>query len=379
MHRSSVYWVRNSNTGGSGGTPGSTNTDWYRIIGIETDQATITGSGLGGNEIGIPDDGIAHAQMSNDSVGLPELRDDTTELLCPDPSGGTNDQVCGISGGAYALIDQTGSGAGTDDQTADEVAVTITNFNGNLSAADNDVQAALETLDDVDASDIPLVTTDFDSNLSAADNDVQAAFETLDDLAISTAGTDDQTASEVPVTAAGFDGNLATTDDTVQKVAQKFDDLITSVTATSAIVYKAHLEDSTLTDAESAEWHEVMEINEGTDDIEFNDGPFTHTTHVDGHELVCVPAGQPGYYEIESDIVLRQSGSAANRVTYVVRYTIRDEGTTTDVGQLERGFEYNRGIDANNSISSFELAVIYDLNGGDCIGVQVKTYRCRRR
>ena len=330
--------------------------------------------GLGGNEIGIPDDGIAHAQMSNDSVGLPELRDDTTELLCPDPSGGTNDQVCGISGGAYALIDQTGSGAGTDDQTADEVAVTITNFNGNLSAADNDVQAALETLDDVDASDIPLVTTDFDSNLSAADNDVQAAFETLDDLAISTAGTDDQTASEVPVTASGFDGNLATTDDTVQKVAQKFDDLITSVTATSAIVYKAHLEDSTLTDAESAEWHEVMEINEGTDDIEFNDGPFTHTTHVDGHELVCIPVGQPGYYEIESDIVLRQSGSAVNRVTYVVRYTIRDEGTTTDVGQLERGFEYNRGIDANNSISSFELAVIYDLNGGDCIGVQVKTY-----
>ena len=203
---------------------------------------------------------------------------------------------------------------------------------------------------------------------------VQAAFETLDDLAISAAGTDDQTASEVPVTASGFDGNLATTDDTVQKVAQKFDDLVTSVTATSAIVYKAHLEDSTLTDAESAEWHEVMEINEGTDDIEFNDGPFTHITHADGHELVCIPVGQPGYYEVESDVVLRQTGSAANRVTYVVRYTIRAEGTTTDTGQLERGFEYNRGIDANNAISSFELAVIYDLNGGDCIGVQVKTY-----
>ena len=122
---------------------------------------------------------------------------------------------------------------------------------------------------DVDASGIPLVVTDFDGNLGAADNDVQAAFETLDDLAISAAGTDDQTASEVPVTASGFDGNLATTDDTVQKVAQKFDDLITSVTATEAIVYKAHLEDSTFTDAESADWHEVLEINTGTDDIEF--------------------------------------------------------------------------------------------------------------
>ena len=47
---------------GSGGTPGSTNTDWYRIIGIETDQATITGSGLGGNEIGVPNNGIGNAQ-----------------------------------------------------------------------------------------------------------------------------------------------------------------------------------------------------------------------------------------------------------------------------------------------------------------------------
>ena len=317
---------------------------------------------------------------------------------------------------ALATIDGlTLGGASTDDQTAGEVAVSVTNFNGNLGAADNDVQAALETLDDVDASDIPLVVTDFDGNLGAADNDVQAAFETLDDLAISTAGTDDQTAAEVtantfnftgnlsgldttvqfalqtlddlvvsgtddqtaaevPVAASGFDGNLTTTDDTVQEVAQKLDDLITSVTATAAVVYKAHLEDTTFTDAESAEWHEVLEINTGTDDIEFNDGPFTHTTHTDGHELVCIPDGQPGYYEVESDIVLRQSGSAVNRVTYVVRYTIRDEGTTTDVGQPERGYEYNRGIDANNSISSFELAVIYDLNGGDCIGVQVKTF-----
>ena len=179
VHNSAVYWIRNTTTGGSGGTPGNTNNDWFRIVGVETDQSTITGSGLGGNEIGIPNNGIAHAQMSDDSVGLPELRDDTTGLLCPDPSGGTAGQVCAVNTGAtaYALVDQTGGG-GTDDQTADEVAVTVTNFNGNLGAADNDVQAALETLDDVDASDIPLVVTDFDGNLGAADNDVQAAFET---------------------------------------------------------------------------------------------------------------------------------------------------------------------------------------------------------
>ena len=41
-----------------------------------------------------------------------------------------------------------GGGGGTDDQTAAEVPVTTTNFNGNLSGTDNDVQAALETIDD---------------------------------------------------------------------------------------------------------------------------------------------------------------------------------------------------------------------------------------
>ena len=37
--------------------------------------------------------------------------------------------------------------AGTDDQTAAEVPVTATGFTGNLSSADDDVQAALDTID----------------------------------------------------------------------------------------------------------------------------------------------------------------------------------------------------------------------------------------
>ena len=162
--------------------------------------------------------------MSNDSVGLAELRDSATELLCPNPSGGTAGQVCArnTAGDAYELVNQ--GAASTDDQTADEVAVAVTNFNGNLSAADNDVQAALETLDDVNASGIPLVVTDFDGNLSAADNDVQAAFETLDDLAI-TASTDDQTASEVLVSASVFSGNLSPTDTNVQIALATIDGL----------------------------------------------------------------------------------------------------------------------------------------------------------
>lgn len=44
-----------------------------------------------------------------------------------------------------------GSGAGTDDQTASEVPTDTGNFDGHLSAADDTVQKALDTLDDIAA------------------------------------------------------------------------------------------------------------------------------------------------------------------------------------------------------------------------------------
>ena len=46
-----------------------------------------------------------------------------------------------------------GGGGGTDDQTAAEVPVTATGFTGNLGSADDDVQAALDTIDDFDLED----------------------------------------------------------------------------------------------------------------------------------------------------------------------------------------------------------------------------------
>ena len=79
--------------------------------------------------------------------------------------------------------------AGTDDQTATEVPVTAAGFTGNLSSSDDDVQAALDTIDgltlggdDQDASGVDTDTANFNNNLSSADTTVQAALETLDDL-----------------------------------------------------------------------------------------------------------------------------------------------------------------------------------------------------
>ena len=68
---------------------------------------------------------------------------------CPAPSGGTAGQVCAVNTGtnAYELVDQTGGGTGTDDQTAAEVTVDATAFSGNLSTADTAVQTALDTID----------------------------------------------------------------------------------------------------------------------------------------------------------------------------------------------------------------------------------------
>ena len=92
---------------------------------------------------------VGHSEMQDAAVGVVELRDDAADRLCPDPSTGTDGQVCArnTAGDAYELVTQTGGGGGTDDQTAAEVPVTATGFSGNLSATDTDVQTALDTID----------------------------------------------------------------------------------------------------------------------------------------------------------------------------------------------------------------------------------------
>ena len=113
--------------------------------------ATIPGTGLENLSVGngqlsnfidgtkISTETIGHGRLHSETGGLDEdlhaimvatglgaVRWDTGRL-CPDASTGTDDQVCGVSGGAYALIDQTGGGGGGD---GDITAVTTANNEG---------------------------------------------------------------------------------------------------------------------------------------------------------------------------------------------------------------------------------------------------------
>lgn len=67
-----------------------------------------------------------------------------------------------------------------------DTSLDTTNFDNNLSALDDTVQKAMETLDELtivqNAGQIPVDTTNFDNNLSGTDITVQQALETLDEL-----------------------------------------------------------------------------------------------------------------------------------------------------------------------------------------------------
>ena len=107
-----------------------------------------------------------------------------------------NDIIAELAGGATGQILDKASDDDYDFEwvdgsgDAENISADTTNFDGLLSALDDTVQKALDTLDDIEAADIPTDTTNFDNNLSALDDTVQKALETLDDLAIGS-GTDD--------------------------------------------------------------------------------------------------------------------------------------------------------------------------------------------
>lgn len=65
---------------------------------------------------------------------------------------GTNDQVMTIVSGTAVWADATGGSGGTDDQTAAEVTVVASGFDGNLATTDNTVQKIAQKLDDLATS-----------------------------------------------------------------------------------------------------------------------------------------------------------------------------------------------------------------------------------
>jgi hypothetical protein len=109
--------------------------------------------------------------------------------------------------GGFTWVENAGGG-GTDDQTASEVNTSTANFDGNLSAADTTVQAALETLDELaggsgtDDQQITEFTLTGDNLTITLESD-SGGQQTVDLSGYDDSGTDDQTASEVSVTDAG--------------------------------------------------------------------------------------------------------------------------------------------------------------------------------
>ncbi|RDY57725.1 hypothetical protein DX873_17660 [Flagellimonas nanhaiensis] len=109
--------------------------------------------------------------------------------------------VRGIEFGDFKALLPTASG--TDDQTGDEVPLNTTNFNGNLSALDDTVQKAFETLDEISSG----AGTD-DQNLTGASinlsNVLQIDIEngtsaTVDLSQLANSGTDNQQVNEFQI------------------------------------------------------------------------------------------------------------------------------------------------------------------------------------
>ena len=130
--------------------------------------------------------------LSDDDVTLSDVQTATSSDF--HNIGGTDDDV--PESGDLGIIDTEAEFEA--ELFAITTAAELTTHTSNASAHHT---ATVDT-DDQDASEVSTDTTNFDSNLSAADDTVQKALETLDEIS-GGSGTDDQVASEVPFTATG--------------------------------------------------------------------------------------------------------------------------------------------------------------------------------
>lgn len=148
-------------------------------------NATHTGDVTGGTVLDIAADAVGSAEVANGSLDETDLDTSVNASLdLADSALQSGDNISSLTNDAGYITSQT------DDQNASEVP-----FTPYLTITSTDVQAAMQELkDEVDAgggtddqtgSEVPLTTTNFDNNLSAADTNVQLALETLDELTAS--------------------------------------------------------------------------------------------------------------------------------------------------------------------------------------------------
>ena len=90
-----------------------------------------------------------YRQVLSNAGDVGYMRRNTDTVLAASVDN-VQDAVDALSDQIAILLARPSGGAGTDDQTAAEVPTSTTNFNQNLSAADSNVQLALDTIDNLD-------------------------------------------------------------------------------------------------------------------------------------------------------------------------------------------------------------------------------------
>ena len=200
-------------------------TDGNLVVALEEqilDHITSTPTGESDIEFGSEEVSGEHhltGVLKDDTVGIDELS-----------ATGTPSATTVLHGDNAWRVPAGGGGGGTDDQTASEVSVDASGFDGNLATSDNTVQKVAQKLDDLNVGGTPRLAGSgltLTGNTLSVTNEFTSSDESKLD-GIEANAKDDQTAAEVSVDASGFDGNLSTSDNTVQKVAQKLDDLTIS-------------------------------------------------------------------------------------------------------------------------------------------------------
>lgn len=163
------------------------------------------------------------------------------------------------------------------------------------------------TTDPQQAAEVPTITTNFDGNLSVADDDVQKALETLDDM-VSGGGS----AADTTVNATGFSGNLSPTDDDVQTALETVDALSFGVSDSNAIHVNAPSEISGITEKTVPVADDVIVIEDSADS--------NNKKSVKISSLPSTGAPYPGVG------VPRSSGTSWDKL-YPVATTVADPGS----------------------------------------------------
>jgi len=227
--------IHNDLTGIQGGAVD----DYFHLLGADVTKLAGVAAGAQPDQsaVGVPVDVTNFNNNLSPADTDVQKALETLDNMTGDGTTPDHNDLNGLQGGAtnnhyHLLLTErdklaTVEANAKDDQNSVEVPTDITNFNNNLSSADDTVQKALDTLDNIDLSG-----STGDHNLlnnlqgGATDDYYHLTFNNTAKLdTIEHYAKDDQHASAVPVQVTFFNGNLTDADDTAQKAFETLDAL----------------------------------------------------------------------------------------------------------------------------------------------------------